>query len=278
LFEVYAPQSVNIAVPLCFDRQIARRSPAQDLSGLIPLTPANIASQYPVIMVHTADRDAIIHHDPSIITASTNRHVLQPTGINKKRRKSKIQELQANADKGKRRDSSVSGESSSKDKSARPLLSTIASNSTSSSSSKSDRSQLVDLVVEDHAAETLERVRARKEGGSEWNEAEPKHFVRTFPEEGVEEVVREGYEPGKQSPLQPHGDEQNHNLDHPFRVGDGDDDNDGDAEMWQHRDYEGEREGEGEGDDSDGKQKDKKSPSYGSFPEERDIWGDSRDS
>lgn len=47
----------------------------------------------------------------------------------------------------------------------------------SSSSSKSDRSQLVDLVVEDHEAEEVERVRARKEGGPGWNQAEPKHFV-----------------------------------------------------------------------------------------------------
>ena len=49
--------------------------------------------------------------------------------------------------------------------------------SSSSSSAKSDRSQLVDLVVEDHKAEEAERVRARKEGGSGWNAAEPKNYV-----------------------------------------------------------------------------------------------------
>jgi hypothetical protein len=49
--------------------------------------------------------------------------------------------------------------------------------STSSSSTKSNRSQLVDLVVEDHEAGEIERVRARKEGGPTWNEVPPKHFV-----------------------------------------------------------------------------------------------------
>jgi hypothetical protein len=35
----------------------------------------------------------------------------------------------------------------------------------------------VDLVVEDHEAEEVERVRARKEGGPEWNEVPQKYFV-----------------------------------------------------------------------------------------------------
>ena len=49
--------------------------------------------------------------------------------------------------------------------------------STSSGSVKSQRSQLVDLMVEDTHAEEIERVRARKEGGAAWNADEPKHFV-----------------------------------------------------------------------------------------------------
>lgn len=49
--------------------------------------------------------------------------------------------------------------------------------SSASSSAKSDRSQLVDLVVEDTVAEDTERVRARKEGSAGWNETEPKRFV-----------------------------------------------------------------------------------------------------
>jgi hypothetical protein len=49
--------------------------------------------------------------------------------------------------------------------------------STSSSSGKSNKSQLVDLVVEDYDAEQVDRVRARKEGGPGWNEVPTKHFV-----------------------------------------------------------------------------------------------------
>lgn len=47
----------------------------------------------------------------------------------------------------------------------------------SGSSVKSGRSQLVDLVIEDTDAEERERVRARKEGGAEWNEDETKYFM-----------------------------------------------------------------------------------------------------
>lgn len=47
----------------------------------------------------------------------------------------------------------------------------------SGSSLKSGRSQLVDLVIEDTEAEERERVRARKEGGAEWNDEEAKYFV-----------------------------------------------------------------------------------------------------
>lgn len=49
--------------------------------------------------------------------------------------------------------------------------------SSSDQSAKSGRSQLVDLMVEDNQAEEIERVRARKEGGSAWNDVETKHFV-----------------------------------------------------------------------------------------------------
>jgi hypothetical protein len=102
---------------------------------------------------------------------------------------------------------------------------------------------------------------------------------RTFPDDEQSETVRDGYEPDKHSPLQPHGDEQNHNLDHPFRVGDGEDDFDGDAQPWEERNYKGE-DGQGDegGDKGDEGGKHKKGPSYGSFREEREIWGDSRDS
>ena len=52
--------------------------------------------------------------------------------------------------------------------------------SSSFKSARSGTSQLVDLVVEDTDAEVTERVRARKDGGAEWNENEPKHFLYIF--------------------------------------------------------------------------------------------------
>ncbi|KIW08947.1 uncharacterized protein PV09_00861 [Verruconis gallopava] len=177
---------------------------------------------YPVITAHTANRESILHRDPTIITASTNRHVLQPTKTNKTRRKSRIQSIQEETQGRRHRSSSstsTSKDSKGKDKkenSSRPLLGRASHSS--SSSSKSDRSQLVDLVVEDHEAEQIERVRARKEGSPAWNEAEPKHFVRTYPDDSQEEEVQEGFEPDKHAYKQPHGDEHVHNLDRPFSV------------------------------------------------------------
>ena len=50
-------------------------------------------------------------------------------------------------------------------------------NDDSGSSVKSGRSQLVDLVIDDPEADERDRVRARKEGGAEWNEESGKHFV-----------------------------------------------------------------------------------------------------
>ena len=49
--------------------------------------------------------------------------------------------------------------------------------SSSTQSARSGRSQLVDLLVADTEAEETERVRARKEGGSAWNEDETRHYV-----------------------------------------------------------------------------------------------------
>lgn len=112
--------------------------------------------------------------DPNLITTSTNRHLLQPTKANKARRASSIQK---GLDKGKRRTSSDS-DGGSKSRSRAPVVrDLISEDSSSSKSAKSGRSQLVDLVVEDKEAEETERVRARKEGGSAWNEDEPKHYM-----------------------------------------------------------------------------------------------------
>ena len=64
-----------------------------------------------------------------------------------------------------------------------------------------DRSQLVDLVIEDEEAEQTERVRARKEGGDAWNTAgESKHFVRTYSVDGApegEDMRPQGFDPSQ---------------------------------------------------------------------------------
>lgn len=79
--------------------------------------------------------------------------------------------------KGKDKGNSKDVEAS-KSNSRAPVLGSLSrQKSGSSESAKSDRSQLVDLVVEDTEAEQVERVRARKEGGAAWNRDEPRHFV-----------------------------------------------------------------------------------------------------
>lgn len=126
--------------------------------------------QYPVITAHVPSAEQWFGSDPDIITTSTNRNLIQPTPKNKQRRESGIQK---DLDKGK--DRTHTGGAS---KLRAPVLNgLIREESSSSGSAKSGRSQLVDLVVEDHHAEEVERVRARKEGGAAWNEEETKHFV-----------------------------------------------------------------------------------------------------
>ena len=116
---------------------------------------------YPVITAHTANRESLLYHNPAIVTNSTNRNILQPTKINKKKRKQRIDKIQnAVASKGKDRAEDAPHE----EQSDQP-------------EGSGARDQLVDLVVEDHEAEEIERVRARKEGSARWNEEQPKHFV-----------------------------------------------------------------------------------------------------
>lgn len=134
--------------------------------------------QYPVIEAHRANRENRLYGEPPILTGASNRHLLQPTEENKKRRKSQIKTIQEDVSKGKHRSDSSSGEPSSS-KSRKGVVAKLLrqESSSSTSSGKSDKSQLVDLVVEDTGAEDVERIRARKEGGSGWNETEQKHFV-----------------------------------------------------------------------------------------------------
>lgn len=131
-----------------------------------------------MIEAHRANRESQYHTQPPILTGATNRHLLQPTEANRKRRQSKIKEIQESTAKGKQRTDSSSEEPSSS-RSHKGVVGKLLrqKSSSSSSSGKSDKSQLVDLVVEDTEAEEVERVRARKEGGPGWNEVEQKHFV-----------------------------------------------------------------------------------------------------
>lgn len=130
--------------------------------------------QYPVITAHVPSGERWYSSEPSILTTSANRNILHPTHGNKKKRKKDIEERLT---KGKRRESSSSGgDKKSKSKTRAPVVEDLIQEG-SSSSSKSGRSQLVDLTVKDDAAEEAERVRARKEGGADWNLDQPEHFV-----------------------------------------------------------------------------------------------------
>lgn len=121
----------------------------------------------------------------------------------------------------------------------------------SSDSADSHSSQLVDLIVEDHEAEQVERVRARKEGGPGWNSVEQKHFVKTFPDDDEAEEVRQGFNPDR--PEKKTVDE-NHALIEPSDATVGVSDEEGTDQLgrgqpWEERDYEG------------------------TFDAEREVWG-----
>ena len=165
---------------------------------------------YPVINTHYASREDRLSTEPNMLTATTNRAIIQPTKDNRQRRKSRIREIKEDVHQAESSSSHHRGSSSSDNTSPSlaakgkerlqsvpvvgPILERAAS-STSSSSQKSHSSQLVDLVVEDKEAEQIERVRARKEGGPGWNSMEQKHFVKTYPDETEAEEIRQGFNP-----------------------------------------------------------------------------------
>ncbi|KAH0090748.1 DUF300-domain-containing protein, partial [Aureobasidium melanogenum] len=218
---------------------------------------------YPVINTHYANSDDRLRAEPEIITASTNRQLLQPGSKNyRERRKSRIQNLQENAHQGKHRESASS--SRSKAKSSIPVIGSLLRHESSESAVtvESHNSQLVDLIVEDHEAEEVERVRARKEGGPGWNEIEQRHFVKTYPDdENAREEVREGYNPDR---LDQVDQDDSHNLNQPFAVGDDEEDEEPQDELdrdqpWDARDH--------------GSSVTSPQPEYGSFNDERNAWG-----
>jgi len=151
---------------------------------------------YPVVTAHQARREDWLRRDPNLLTTSTNRNLFQPTRDNKNRRRS---EIQHSIQKGKNRSTSPSGHSSDEPP-AQGSIEAKLKRDRSQSSAKSDRSQLVDLIVEDVEAEEAERVRARKEGGDTWNRGPNKHYVRTYSidEEHPEgQEIREGFDPSE---------------------------------------------------------------------------------
>ncbi|KAF7918367.1 uncharacterized protein EAE98_004262 [Botrytis deweyae] len=161
---------------------------------------------YHVITAHEPSRERWLTGQPDLLTTSANRHLLQPTDDNRIRRASNIRETVEDVTKRTKRKSSRnsrSRDSKGKNKENSPLSEEgrapmlkgmLRQHSSASSSAKSDRSQLVDVIVEDTAAEETERVRARKEGSAGWNETEPRRFVRTYGD-GTGEDIREGFEP-----------------------------------------------------------------------------------
>ena len=151
--------------------------------------------KYPVITAHVPSDERWFNSGPNLITTSTNRNLLQPTPANKARRASSIQR---GLDEGKLRTDS-DGNERSKSRTRAPVLQDLIREE-SSSSSKSGRSQLVDLVVADKEADETERVRARKEGGSAWNENEAKHYVRAYDDEDEGEDIRHGFDPSEVPP------------------------------------------------------------------------------
>ncbi|KAN0104419.1 DUF300 domain containing protein [Hyaloscypha variabilis] len=165
---------------------------------------------YPVITAHEVSRERWLNAaSPGLLTTSANRNLLQPTRDNEIRRSSNIRNtVEEVTKKSQRKHSDAKGKKSrsggpkgkqkevanGEEGRAPALKGMLRHHSSASSSAKSDRSQLVDLVVEDETAEDAERVRARKEGGAGWNSAEPKRFVRTYGQDTGEDI-REGYEP-----------------------------------------------------------------------------------
>lgn len=129
-----------------------------------------------MITAHEASRERWLTGTPDLLTTSVNRNILQNTTDHEIRRKKDIKNTVEEVKKKtqKRHSSSVkdkmsrSSSSNSKGKQKEnangeegraPALRGTLTHHSSSSSARSDRSQLVDLVVEDTTAEDAERVR-----------------------------------------------------------------------------------------------------------------------
>lgn len=203
---------------------------------------------YPVITAHEASRERWLNSSPSVVTTSANRNLLQRTSDNEIRRANNIKQTvhdvakktkskHSSSDKSRNRGGSGSKgkqrENANGEEGRAPTQKgMLRHHSSTSSSVKSDRSQLVDLVVEDTTAEDIERVRARKEGGAGWNEAEPKRFVRTYGK-NIGEDIRRGFEPTDEVAVIDPKDGREKNKEN-FKIGEDEDDDDRDSGASRH--------------------------------------------
>ena len=148
---------------------------------------------YPVITAHHASCEDRLHRDPNVITPSTNRNILQPTEENRRRRQSRIADIQETHVDGQHQSHRSSSTPATKGKSQHQKTSGPAyrSKSASGHSGKSDQSQLVDLVVEDEDAEEAERVRMRKAGNPSWVASQHRHLVNARSGDALAEQVQE---------------------------------------------------------------------------------------
>ncbi|KAG9235804.1 organic solute transporter Ostalpha-domain-containing protein [Amylocarpus encephaloides] len=196
---------------------------------------------YPVITAHEVSRERWLNSSPGLLTTSTNRNLLQPTRDNEIRRASNIRNTVEDVTrKTKRKHTSIKNDKAGKaepkgkqkevangeEGRAPAMKGMLRHHSSASSSAKSERSQLVDLVVEDTSAEEADRVRARKEGSAGWNTSEGKHYVKTYGKDKGQDI-REGFEPSDEVAVAESPDCEND----PFAIGDGEEP--GETNHWQ---------------------------------------------
>ncbi|KAF3942319.1 hypothetical protein ABW19_dt0206663 [Dactylella cylindrospora] len=145
---------------------------------------------YPVITAYepyTAERFRQNYQSRYLVTTATNQALLRAERHTKASSRSPSAKSGTSSRKGK-------GKAVDDEEAQRLLAEEPAQQSASSSSSHlSQRSGVVDLVVEDTDAEEVERVRARKEGGPGWNAEDPKVFVTKYPPEDAGQIQRTGY-------------------------------------------------------------------------------------
>ena len=186
---------------------------------------------YPVITAHHANREDRLYSEPRIITTSTNRNVFQPTRDNRRRRKGRVADVQKGTEtKGKAGDpETFDSEDESRSRAKSRGSEHLGSEQSSPTVKASPGSQRVDLVVEDHQAKEVERVRARKSGNPDWNQVEARHFLRTYPSAEQKEEVLDAIDGDDPTATLRHLDDADESM-----VGDSTE-----SKSWKQRDYTG---------------------------------------